>query len=135
MIFTRSRAYFNRTRVPSTKHIILRVCGWYLYFRLVFPGSDRIIILGIKDFERKCTLHRQNYVYICMGPTGPGHSLYISMSKCVLTSIHQNEGEKKLNGRFINCLKIYRYAPSVRMSGKIFALRGKHYENMARKEL
>lgn len=30
-----------------------------------------------------------------MGPTGPGHSLYISMSKCVLTSIHQNEGEKK----------------------------------------
>lgn len=80
---------------PSTKRIILRVCGWYLHFRLVFPGSDRIITLGIKDFERKCTLHRQNYVYICMGPTGPGHSLYISMSKCVLTSIHQNEGEKK----------------------------------------
>lgn len=110
---------------PSTKRIILRVCGWYLHFRLVFPGSDRIITLGIKDFERKCTLHRQNYVYICMGPTGPGHSLYISMSKCVLTSIHQNQGEKKLNGRFINCLKIYRYAPSVRMSGKIFALRGR----------
>lgn len=71
-----------------------------------------------------------------MGPTGPGHSLYISMSKCVLTSIHQNEGEKKkLNGRFINCLKNYRYTPSVRMSGKILALKGKHYENMARKEL
>lgn len=52
MIFTRSRAYFNRTRVPSTKHIILRVCGWYLYFRLVFPGSDRIITLGIKDFKK-----------------------------------------------------------------------------------
>lgn len=44
---------------PSTKRIILRVCGWYLYFRLVFPGSDRIITLGIKDFVRKCTLHRK----------------------------------------------------------------------------
>lgn len=88
MIFIRLCVYFNRIRVFSIKYIILRVCGWYLYFRFVFLGSDWIIIFGIKDFVRKCILYRKNYVYICMGLIGLGYSLYIFMLKCVLIFIY-----------------------------------------------
>lgn len=131
MIFTRSHAYFN-----STKRIILRVCGWYLHFRLVFPGSDRIITLGIKDFERKCTYAKK---YLCLHLHGTDWSwsqfVYFHVKVCFDLYPSKWRRKKKLNGRFINCLKNYRYTPSVRMSGKILALKGKHYENMARKEL